>query len=88
MRKITEDKEFTIEITYTATELIEIVRWYMLNEMPPIYNNYDLENDDIADMIENEAVKTLLNIGSNQLMSDYLSELILTFTADEEENEF
>lgn len=85
MRKITEDKEFTIEITYTATELIEIVRWYMLNEMPPIYNNYDLENDDIADMIENEAVKTLLNIGSNQLMSDYLSELILTFTADEEE---
>ena len=36
-------------------------------------------------MIEDEAVKALLNIGSNQIMSDFLNELILNFTASEEE---
>ena len=83
MRKITEDKEFTIHITYTAKELSEIVRWYMLNEMPPIYNNYDFNNEDIANMIEDEAVKTLLDIGSNQLMGDYFCLLYTSDAADE-----
>ena len=85
MREITEDKEFTINITYTAKELNEIVKWYMETNMPPIYNNYDFENDEIINMIEDEAVKALLNIGSNQIMSDFLNELILNFTASEEE---
>ena len=84
MRKSTEDKDFTIDITYTARELNEIVKWYINTSMPPIYKNYNLNDDIIADMIEEEAVKTLMYEGSNFLMSEYLNESILTFIADED----
>ena len=77
MRKSTEDKDFTIDITYTARELNEIVKWYINTSMPPIYKNYNLNDDIIADMIEEEAVKTLMYEGSNFLMSEYLNESVL-----------
>ena len=84
--KITEDRDFTINITYSAEELTQIVRWYMETNMPPIYKNYDLENENIIDMIEEEAVKDLLGVGSNKIMTDFLEEedeTIIIFTPDE-----
>ena len=87
--KITEDRDFTINITYSAEELTQIVRWYMETNMPPIYKNYDLENENIIDMIEEEAVKDLLTVGSNKIMTDFLEEddeTIIIFTPDEAED--
>ena len=87
--KITEDRDFTINITYSAEELTQIVRWYMETNMPPIYKNYDLENENIIDMIEEEAVKDLLGVGSNKIMTDFLEEedeTIIIFTPDEAED--
>ena len=52
--------------------------------MPPIYNNYDLNKEDNASMIEEEAVKTLMNIGSNQVMTEYFQNIII-FTPEEAE---
>jgi hypothetical protein len=85
MRKSTEDKEFTIQITYTPKELNEISKWYINTVMPPIYKNYDLNNEENADMIEDEAVSALMKIGSNQVMTEYLHENIIIFTPDEAE---
>ena len=59
MKKATEDRMFTIEVTYSAKDLNEISNWYINTVMPPIYKNYDLNKDEIAEMIEDEAVKTL-----------------------------
>ena len=87
--KINEDRDFTINITYSAEELTQIVRWYMETNMPPIYKNYDLENENIIDMIEEEAVKDLLTVGSNKIMTDFLEEddeTIIIFTPDEAED--
>ena len=83
MRKSIEDKEFVIQITYSPKELNEISKWYVNTVMPPIYKNYDLNKDEYADMIEEEAVKTLMKVGSNQVMSDFLHENIIVFTPDE-----
>ncbi len=85
MREIIEDREFTIEITYRPEELTMIVDWYIENKMPPIFKNYDLENDDIADMIEYEAVKSLLDVGSNRILTDFLEggKNIIIFTPEE-----
>jgi hypothetical protein len=85
MRNVIENKEFQINVTYTAKEINEIVAWYIETEMPPIYKNYNFEDDEVADMIEDLAIKTLLDVGSNQLINDFLNELILNFTASEEE---
>ena len=87
MRKALEDKEFLVNVTYTAREINEIVKWYINTSMPPIYNNYNLNEEKIADMIEEEAVRTLMFEGSNLLMNEYLQEAIMTFTPyiDEEE---
>ena len=82
MRKATEDRVFTIEVTYTAKDLNEISKWYINTEMPPIYKNYDLNKPEIAEMIEEEAVTTLMRIGSNQVMSEYFQQIIL-FTPEE-----
>ena len=82
MRKTKEERVFTIEITYSARDLSEICKWYIEEEMPPIYNNYDLNKEDNASMIEEEAVKTLMNIGSNQVMTEYLQNIII-FTPEE-----
>ena len=84
MRKSTEGRIFTIEVTYSARDLNEICKWYIENEMPPIYNNYDLNKEDNASMIEEEAVKTLMNIGSNQVMTEYFQNIII-FTPEEAE---
>ena len=84
MRKPTEERIFTIEVTYSARDLNEICKWYIENEMPPIYNNYDLNKEDNASMIEEEAVKTLMNIGSNQVMTEYFQNIII-FTPEEAE---
>ncbi len=85
MRKALEDKEFLINITYTAREINEIVKWYINTSMPPIYKNYNLNDDEIADMIEEEAIKSLMYEGSNLLMNEYLQEAIVTFTLSDEE---
>ncbi len=89
MREIIEDREFTIEITYRPEELMMIVDWYIENKMPPIFKNYDLENNDIADMIEYEAVKSLLDVGSNQVLTEFIegSEDVIVFTPDLNEEE-
>ena len=79
--KITEDRDFTINITYSAEELTQIVRWYMETNMPPIYKNYDLENENIIDMIEEEAVKDLLTVGSNKIMTDFLVDIWMKFVS-------
>ena len=84
MRNPTEERIFTIEVTYSARDLNEICKWYIENEMPPIYNNYDLNKEDNASMIEEEAVKTLMNIGSNQVMTEYFQNIII-FTPEEAE---
>jgi hypothetical protein len=84
MRKTTENKEFQINVTYTAQQINEIVSWYIETEMPPIYKNYNFEDDEVADMIEDLAIKTLLDVGSNQLMNEFLNELILSFTDEGE----
>ena len=84
MRKPTEERIFTIEVTYSARDLNEICKWYIENEMPPIYNNYDLNKEYNASMIEEEAVKTLMNIGSNQVMTEYFQNIII-FTPEEAE---
>ena len=84
MRKPTEERIFTNEVTYSARDLNEICKWYIENEMPPIYNNYDLNKEDNASMIEEEAVKTLMNIGSNQVMTEYFQNIII-FTPEEAE---
>ena len=83
MRKSTEDKEFLIQITYSPKDLNEISRWYIKTAMPPIYKNYNLNDDEIADMIEEEAVKALMKIGSNKVMNEFLHENIIVFTPDE-----
>ena len=87
MRKLLEDKEFIIEITYSPKELNEISKWYINTVMPPIYKNYDLNNDEIADKIEEEAVKSLMKLGSHQLLSEYLKQNIVIFTSDIDEEE-
>ena len=86
MRKLIEDKEFVIQITYSPKELNEISKWYINTAMPPIYKNYDFNNDGIADMIEEEAVKTLMKIGSNKVMTEYLHKNIIAFTPEESED--
>ncbi len=87
MRKAIEDREFTIEITYSAQDLNEISKWYINTVMPPIYKNYDLKKNEIAEMIEEEAVKTLMHLGSNQVMNEYLHNSIVVFTPDIDEEE-
>ena len=87
MRKSIEDKEFVIQITYSPKELNEISKWYVNTVMPPIYKNYDLNKDEIADMIEEEAVKTLMHLGSNQIMTEHLQDSIVVFTPDIYEEE-
>ena len=84
MRKSIEDKEFVIQITYSPKELNEISKWYVNTVMPPIYKNYDLNKDEYADMIEEEAVKTLMKVGSNQVMSDFLHENIIVLNLQSE----
>ena len=85
MKKATEDRVFTIEITYSAKDLNEVSKWYINTVMPPIYKNYDLNKDENAEMIEEEAVKTLMDLGSNQIMTEYLQNNLVVFTSDEEE---
>jgi hypothetical protein len=85
MRNVIENKEFQINVTYTAKEINEIVEWYIETKMPPIYKNYNFEDEEVADMIEDLAIKTLLDVGSNLIMNEYLNELILSFTAEGEE---
>ena len=87
MKKAIEDRVFTIEITYSAKDLNEISKWYINTVMPPIYKNYDLNKDEIADMIEEEAVKTLMHLGSNQIMTEHLQDSIVVFTPDIYEEE-
>ena len=87
MRKAIEDRVFTIEITYSAKDLNEISKWYINTVMPPIYKNYDLKKNETAEMIEEEAVKTLMHLGSNQIMTDYLHNSIVVFTPDIDEEE-
>ena len=87
MKKAIEDRVFTIEITYSAKDLNEISKWYINTVMPPIYKNYDLNKDENAEMIEEEAVKTLMHLGSNQIMTDYLHNSIVVFTPDIDEEE-
>tara|TARA_Y100000034_G_C6588789_1_gene255691 strand:- start:79 stop:366 length:288 start_codon:yes stop_codon:yes gene_type:complete len=82
MRKSTEERIFTIEVTYSAKDLNEICKWYINQEMPPIYSNYDLNKEENASMIEEEAVKTLMNVGSNQVMTEYFQNIII-FTPEE-----
>ena len=84
MRKLIEDKEFIIEITYSPKELNEISKWYINTSMPPIYKNYDLNKNEVANMIEEEAVKTLMKLGSHKIMSDYLQQKIVVFTSEED----
>ena len=86
MRKLLEDKEFIIEITYSPKELNEISKWYINTSMPPIYKNYDLNKNEVASMIEEEAVKTLMKIGSNKVMTEYLHKNIIAFTPEESED--
>ena len=83
MRKQIEDKEFFINITYTANEINEILKWYINTSMPPIYKNYNLNDDEIADMVEDEAIKTLIKLGSRKVMNEYLQQNIVVFTPDE-----
>ena len=85
MRKAIEDREFVIQITYSAQDLNEISKWYINTVMPPIYKNYDLNKDEIAEMIEEEAVKTLMDLSSNKIMTEYLQKNLVVFTPDEEE---
>ena len=85
MRKAIEDREFVIQITYSAQDLNEISKWYINTVMPPIYKNYDLNKDEIAEMIEEEAVKTLMDLSSNKIMTEYLQNNLVVFTPDEEE---
>ena len=85
MKKATEDRVFTIEITYSAKDLNEISKWYINTVMPPIYKNYDLNKDENAEMIEEEAVKTLMDLSSNKIMTEYLQNNLVVFTPDEEE---
>ena len=87
MRKSIEDREFTIQITYTSKDLNEILKWYVNNAMPPIYKNYDLENEEIANMIEEEAVKTLMKLGSHKIMDEHLQQNIVVFTSEIDEEE-
>jgi len=87
MKKATEDRMFTIEVTYSAKDLNEISNWYINTVMPPIYKNYDLNKDEIAEMIEDEAVKTLIHLGSNQIMTEHLQDSIVVFTPDIDEEE-
>ena len=87
MRKSIEDREFTIQITYTSKDLNEISKWYVNNAMPPIYKNYDLENEEIANKIEEEAVKTLIKLGSQQIITEHLQQNIVVFTPDNDEEE-
>ena len=87
MRKAIEDREFVIQITYSAQDLNEISKWYINNAMPPIYKNYDLENEEIAGMIEEEAVKTLMKLGSHKIMDEHLQQNIVVFTPDNDEEE-
>ena len=70
MRKTTEERTFTIEVTYSARDLNEIC------------SNYDLNKEENASMIEEEAVKTLMSIGSNQVMTEYFQNIII-FTPEE-----
>ena len=87
MRKSIEDREFTIQITYTSKDLNEISKWYVNTAMPPIYKNYDLENEEIANKIEEEAVKTLIKLGSQQIITEHLQQNIVVFTPDIDEEE-
>tara|TARA_B100000749_G_C18339627_1_gene428448 strand:- start:299 stop:562 length:264 start_codon:yes stop_codon:yes gene_type:complete len=87
MRKAIEDREFVIQITYSAQDLNEISKWYINNAMPPIYKNYDLENEEIAGMIEEEAVKTLMKLGSHKIMDEHLQQNIVVFTSEIDEEE-
>ena len=87
MRKSIEDREFTIQITYTSKDLNEILKWYVNTAMPPIYKNYDLENEEIANKIEEEAVKTLIKLGSQQIITEHLQQNIVVFTPDNDEEE-
>ena len=86
MRENKLDKEFQINITYQPGELALIVEWYIENHMPPIYANYNLENEEIANMIEDKAVEKLMEEGSNSVMNSYLGDLVfeLSMTDDED----
>ena len=86
MRKPKSDKDFYIEVTYSPDELTQIVGWYVANHMPAIYANYNLEDEQNASMIEDNAVKTLMEEGSNMLMNEYLGNLILDFSINSDEN--
>ena len=87
MRKAIEDREFVIQITYSAQDLNEISKWYINTVMPPIYKNYDLNKDEIAEMIEEEAVKTLMDLSSNKIMDEHLQQNIVVFTSEIDEEE-
>ena len=86
MRKNKIEKEFEINIVYQPKELELIVGWYIANHMPPIYVNYNLEDEKIANMIEDKAVEKLMEEGSSIIMNDYLGELVfeLSMTDDED----
>lgn len=88
MRAIKEIKEFAINVTYEPAELNKIVGWYVANHMPAIYVNYDLEDDGIANMIEEKAVMKLMEEGSNRIMTDYIGELILEFSMTNDEGNY
>ena len=85
MKKAIEDRVFSIEVTYSAKDLNEISQWYINTVMPPIYKNYDLNKTEVAEMIEEEAVTTLMQLGSNQVMTEYLQSHIVVFTPEEAE---
>ena len=46
-----------------------------------------VNNDEIAEMIEEEAVKTLMNLGSHIIMEEHLKQNIVVFTPDNDEEE-
>ena len=51
-------------------------------------NNFDLDDDKNANMIEEKAVMKLMEEGSNQIMTDYIGELILEFSMIDFEGDY
>ncbi len=88
MKQRKTSKEFVINVTYQPEELAKIVGWYIANHMPAIYANFDLDDDKNANMIEEKAVMKLMEEGSNQIMTDYIGELILEFSMIDFEGDY
>ncbi len=87
MRKNKKEKHFQLNITYQPKELELVVGWYVANHMPAIYANYNLEDDNIANMIEDKAVEKLMEEGSNLIMNDYLGDLIFEYSEGNDKDE-